>query len=301
MSTLLLTIITLFSLLDLRHYDKEYNLRERPDQTFQYATIFIVHWIPVCWMFVFWLRRSHFTHLLDVCQTRFIQFPGSNNEREKNYGYSAAYFRILKWAWMLKVTICMMGVKNVLLIYNEIVSEGSLLKYLDSQGKRFLYDIWLEKNTDIMENPEILSAIGYVAAVVRFILEFVIYMFDQWCLTAAAMSYTTCQHFLDDFRKLASSEWNDGEAPSGQRMEQRLRQISTTYLDMMAILDGFNKIYGICIVMFFMYLYPLFIWSVFDSVQNNSLIDNIIKIHDLSMLCLVTVIAAEASSKVSEI
>lgn len=327
MSTLLILTITVFSLLDLRHYQKQQNVRERPDQTFKYATIFLIHWIPVCWIIVFWLRQSRFSNLLSVSQSRFLSTSTSTNESDTTVnlntmpgggrGEPSSFLtsRLYNWTVALKVAIFLTATKNTLFFYNEISmnNSASLENYMDSVTERFLYDFGLESSLNRADNPIILIPIGYMAAVIHFLLEFLIYMFDQLCLTAASMTFATCQHFLDEFRNLVGrrrrhSGWgnNNGDGVPAHSItsppiitEQCLKKISTVYLDLLALLSAINLIFGPCMVMFFMYLYPLFIWSVFDSVQNNSLIENLIRVHDIGMLCCVTGIAAEASSKVS--
>ncbi|CAL8144760.1 unnamed protein product [Orchesella dallaii] len=296
LSTLLITLIILYSVLDLR-WHLEYSLKENPEDTFSQATGVLYHMISICWGLTFWLRGDCFDDLLSVCQYhthhKQLHFIAENTSiTSKNLSWKLILF--------LKIAMLLTFARFLNSVY--YLCNGSIEGYLNYVIGNTLYNLYVrhdkqtEIETEVRLNSTLLNSAAYALVPIDVLFEFIGIIFEQFCLTGAVITYAACENFSEKFEK--SSVSSNGNCSASQT-QTVIKGIISSYLDLISTIASINKVFGPSILLFFMKLYPLFIWSAFNRVENDSVSEIMMKWLDMAYLVSFIGIAATANAKVS--
>ncbi|CAL8139196.1 unnamed protein product [Orchesella dallaii] len=296
LSTLVLSLCTIYALLDLRYF-LEQNLKENPHKAFVYAYGLLKGFIPFVWLVTFWFKRKWFAKLLTVCQgkaeEKFIlgKFNNNNNSTNTPSLTLQIIVHILVILTLAKVIFeflnSFQGIENLLAYKAGILLYNFHLKQDDAQ---------LEQE-DLWESP-LLICLASVTAFISTTFNYIEYMFDLFCFIGAAMVFAVCGHFSDEMEKLSRMS----SAPENCSLQSKriLKLMQTNYVDLIAILDSINEVFGSLIVLYFLGSYPTLVWSVFGLFRKVSISYGIFHVHKICIFVLVTVTAAEGNSKVGQ-
>ncbi|CAL8144763.1 unnamed protein product [Orchesella dallaii] len=298
LSALLVTLVILYTLLDLRFF-LEQNIKEKPEDLFRYATGFIIHIIPICWAMTFWMRADSFDEILYVCQCPALQKPLRIVSEDASISSKQPSWKLI---WFLHITIFISFVRFLIrfYVYN---GDGSVETYLNFISGNVLYNLYMKDDkfsgieTEERTNSTFLFSATYALAVIGILFDFMLLMFEQFCLTGAVMVYATCGNFHD---QLENSKVSLNEKSSALQMNKIIREISSSYLDLVSKVEIINKMFGPSILLFFMYLYPLTVWSIFDRKEDGTFLEALITGYDVVILVAVTGVAAAANGRISK-
>lgn len=302
LSTLVIIICSIYALLDLRYW-VEQNLKKSPQKAFEYASYLLRGFGPLLWAVTFWLKRKWFEKLLVVCQ-------GKKESQNPLLGFKTPQLRK-----SFKPSNVIRGIVNLLVVLTFIKIVFQLHNNWNWEWKTLvgynahlaLYNLHLRKWADgWMEYEDIqydplyltLGAIGSFFYVMDVYLE---NMFDLLCFMGAAMTYAVCGHFSDEMEKLSrmtsSSSTNSNDY---QQSKKILRAMQTNYVDLIAILESINEVFGSLIVLYFLRSYPTLVWSVFGLFRKVTLDMAVFYLHKIAVFILVTLTAAEGNTKVQQ-
>lgn len=300
LSTIVAFTTVIYAFLDLRYW-VEQNLRETPQEAFQYASYFIRGFIPLFWCGTFWLKGKWFAKLLVVCQGRKEQVHGlllgmTAPQQKRN----------IKPNIKLRVMVTLMIVLTILKVGFLMYWSWSWEDFLVYNSELTFYNLHLQNWTgskskayqEILQDPPLLC-VGIVASVFYVWDDYLENMFDLLCFIGAAMVYSVCGHFADEMEKLSRM---NSSANSNEFLESKkiLKLMQTNYVDLIAILESINEVFGSLIVLYFLRSYPNLVYCVFGLFKK---VDMKIAIHygyKIAIFILVTLTAAEGNSKVGQ-
>ncbi|CAL8144784.1 unnamed protein product [Orchesella dallaii] len=301
LSTLAIALVLLYCFLDLRLI-VVYNLKQKPEEAFRRATFFIQHLMPICWAITFWLKAASFDDFLSVCQysTHLQQMQSQFNAEDICITSKKPSWKLI---WFLKITLFITFARFLNAQY--YFHDGSVEVYLNFIISRALFNLYMIKGGKFVsiKNEERLSSTllttsSYALVPTDIQFGFIGMIFEQFCLIGAVMVYAACGDFSERFESWRVSLYTNSSASQTQKV---IKGISKCYLDLVSTVESINKIFGPSVILFFMYLYPLLIWTVFNRNYDDSVSEILFKGFDVANLVLVVGIAAAANGKLGEL